>query len=101
MRNIIGRQTVWGWKDKCRGEDGLFVNREVGATGLSHRNESRLGRQKKTELPQPGEGVRRGKRACKGAMGGTSNNSEHLIYRKGKPEITHTINSFTYQLGAF
>jgi hypothetical protein len=55
----------------------------------------------KIELPQLGEGVRRGKRTRKGAMGRTSNKSEHLIYTMAKPEITHTINSFTYQWGAF
>ena len=89
MRNIVGRQIVWGWKDKCRGEDGLFVNREVGATGWSQRNESRLRRQKKTELPQSGEGVRRGKRACEGAMGGTS----HL--HQGEA-WNHTYNKFLH-----
>ena len=34
-------------------------------------------------------------------MGGTSQKCEHLIYTTGKPEITHTINPFTYQWGIF
>jgi len=49
MRNIEGKQAVWGWSDKCRGKDSLFVNTEIGATRYSHRNESRLRRQKKGE----------------------------------------------------
>jgi len=32
MRNIEGKQAVWGWSDKCRGKDSLFVNMEIGAT---------------------------------------------------------------------